>query len=88
MNKYKHLTLFERETVNQLLIQKKSLTDIAKAMGRDKSTLSREISRTRLTRYGYRAFTAQVLSQQRQGVPKKQKRLKTMKYLKNISTPV
>jgi IS30 family transposase len=45
---------------NELLLRHK-LTDIAKAMGRDKSTLSREVSRCRLGYGGYRALTAQAL---------------------------
>lgn len=75
MKIYKHLTLFERETVGQLLIQRESLSDIAKAIGRDKSTISREIARTRLTRYGYRAFSAEVETRRRQSVAKKQKKI-------------
>lgn len=75
MEIYKHLSLFERETLSNLLVQRKSLSDIANAMGRHKSTLSREISRTRLTRYGYRAFTAQVLCNRRNDIPKKSKKI-------------
>lgn len=82
MKKYQHLTLFERETVGQLLIQRRSLSDIAKAIGRHKSTLSREISRTRLTRYGYRAFSAEVEARRRQSVAKKPKKIENNEKLK------
>lgn len=82
MIKYRHLTLFERETLSQLLVQRKSVSDCAKAMGRHKSTISREISRTRLTRYGYRAFTGQFLSQKRKDIPKKPKKIDTNEVLK------
>lgn len=83
MKKYHHLTLFERETVSQLLVQRKSLSNIAKAIGRDKSTISREISRTRLTRYGYRAFSAEVETRRRQSVAKKPKRIESNTTLKD-----
>lgn len=82
MKTYKHLTLFERETISQLLVQRKSLSDIAKAIGRHKSTLSREISRTRLTRYGYRAFSAEVETRRRQSVAKKTKKIENNEKLK------
>lgn len=82
MKTYKHLTLFERETVGQLLVQRKSLSDIAKAIGRDKSTISREISRTRLTRYGYRAFSAEVETSRRQSVAKKPKKIENNEILR------
>jgi len=82
MKTYRHLTLFERETVSELLIQGESLSDIAKAIGRHKSTLSREISRTRLTRYGYRAFSAQVHCNRRKDIPKKPKKIENNEKLK------
>lgn len=82
MKKYTHLTLFERETLSQLLFQRKSISAIAAAIGRHKSTLSREISRTRLTRYGYRAFSAEVEFRKRQKKPKKPKKILTNEKLK------
>lgn len=82
MKKYKHLTLFERETISQLLSGRKSLSDISKVIGRDKSTISREISRTKLTRFGYRAFTAQALVLRRQKVPKKPEKIENNSALK------
>lgn len=65
MKRYKHLTISERETLGQLLVRGWSLTDIAKAMGRHKSTISREISNSKLSRYGYRALIAQALVEPR-----------------------
>ncbi|OGE39862.1 transposase [Candidatus Daviesbacteria bacterium RIFCSPHIGHO2_12_FULL_47_45] len=75
MKRYKHLDIFERETLSQLLFRGGSLTDIAKVMGRDKSTLSREISKCRLGRFGYRALTAQALVEQRTHLPKRPKKI-------------
>ena len=46
MNKpYNHLTLEEREIISQLHSQGKSLGEISKALGRPKSTVSRELKR-------------------------------------------
>ena len=56
MKRYKHLTIFEREVLASELLLRHKLTDIAKAMGRDKSSLSREVSRCRLGYGGYRAI--------------------------------
>lgn len=75
MKNYKHLTIFEREVLASGLLLRRELTDIAKAMGRDKSTLSREVSRCRLGYGGYRALTAQALHDQRQMVAKKPKKI-------------
>lgn len=75
MKQYKHLSIFERETLNNLLVRGGSLGDISKAMGRDKSTLSREISKCRLGRFGYRALTAQALLNVRQSVGKRPKKI-------------
>jgi IS30 family transposase len=51
------------------------LVDIAKAMGRDKSTLSREISKSRLSKYSYRTLTAQALSCYRKQVIRKPRKI-------------
>jgi len=75
MKKYKHLDVFERETLSTLLARRLKLTDIAQTMGRHKSTLSREIGNSRQTRFSYRALTAQYYSQQRKLVPKKGKKI-------------
>lgn len=82
MKEYKHLTITERETLANGLLLRQRLSDIAKAMGRDKSTLSREVSRCRLGYYGYRALTAQALLQQRQLVAKKPRKIENNEQLK------
>ena len=48
--KYKHLSLLEREKMFGFLAKGKSLRDIAKKLGRDHSTLSRELERN--SKYG------------------------------------
>ncbi len=74
MKGYKHLTIFERETLGQLVVGG-SLANIAKAMGRDKSTLSREISRGKLGRDGYRALTTYGLLELRKHITKRPKKV-------------
>ena len=71
MKRYRHLTIYERETLSQLLLRGGSLGDIAKAMGRHKSTLSREIFQGKLGRAGYRALTAQSFVEQRKHLAKR-----------------
>ena len=45
MSRYKHLTLNERKTIEELLNERTSLSKIAKRIGRDRSTVAREILR-------------------------------------------
>ena len=59
MKHYNHLTVLERETLAYGLIQGRSLSDIAKSMGRDKSTLCREVSRSMQRETTYSALTGQ-----------------------------
>lgn len=42
---YSHLTLAERDVITTMLSEKRSLGEIAKALGRSKSTISRELKR-------------------------------------------
>ncbi|MBI4067060.1 IS30 family transposase [Candidatus Gottesmanbacteria bacterium] len=75
MKSYKHLTIYERETLSQLLLRGGSLGEIAKAMGRHKSTLSREISNGKLGRSGYRALTSQAFVEERKHISKKPRKI-------------
>ncbi len=43
MNKKNHLTLQDRQSIEQMLNEKKSFTEIAQAVGKHKSTISREV---------------------------------------------
>lgn len=49
--KYEHLTLLERDQITTMLYEQKSLSEIALALGRSKSTLSREIKRNASPEY-------------------------------------
>ena len=53
-----HLTLSEREDIMLMRRDGKGVCEIARAIGRDKSTVSRELSRNSCERF-YRASTAQ-----------------------------
>jgi len=43
MGKYKQLTLSERDTIMVMLWEHKTPSEIARALGRDKGTISREL---------------------------------------------
>jgi len=55
---YTHLTLVERETIEELLQEEKSLRCIAREIGRNPSTISRELQRNSTSR-GYKDHRAQ-----------------------------
>ena len=50
-NAYSHLTLSERDVITTMLAQKKTLGEIAKALNRSKSTISRELQRNSSPEY-------------------------------------
>jgi len=50
-NTYKHLSSEERDKIAYLRAKGKGITDIARAIGRDKSTISRELKRNRAPKY-------------------------------------
>lgn len=51
--KYKHLSIWEREKIQELLWQKTSIRDIGKVIGRSSSSVSREINRNIPLHYQY-----------------------------------
>ena len=53
MIKYKQVSIEERENIYQLMKSGLSLTDIGKLLNRNKSTISREISRNKSPKLGY-----------------------------------
>ena len=59
MTNYKRLNDLEREEISRMLAQKCSFSDIARALGRHLSTISREINAGGGNKYAYRAITAQ-----------------------------
>lgn len=76
-NNYKHLTADERDRIAVLRAEGKSLGDIAKALRRDKSTMSRELRRNRSPVYNcYCANTAQRRVERRKREAGERERLK------------
>lgn len=74
MRHYEHLTARERDRIAELHATRQSVTDIAKAIGRDKSTVSRELRRNgRRGRYG--ACTAQGRADERHEACRPRRRL-------------
>ena len=53
--RYQRLSLHEREEISRFLAQGRSFREIAKAIARDVSTISREVNRAGMNRYTYRA---------------------------------
>jgi len=58
MNKYKRLSLAEREEISRMLAQKYSFQSIAKSLRRNVSTISREVGAGNCNKYTYRATKA------------------------------
>ena len=59
MINYKRLSEMEREDISRMFSRKCSLNDIAKALGRNVSTISREVAAGGCNKYTYRAVKAQ-----------------------------
>lgn len=65
MNIYKRLSLKEREEISRLLAAKQNFSEIARALGRNKSTISREIRKGGCNKYTYRAVKAEKRAKRR-----------------------
>lgn len=65
MKHYIRLSPKERESISNLLSQGLTITEISNSIGRDKSTISRELRRNRGYPGGYSAIDAQFISQLR-----------------------
>ena len=75
MKNYKRLNSNEREEISRMLAQECSFRNIAKALGRNVSTISREISVGSGNKYIYRAVRAQKRANRSASKRKKNKRL-------------
>src|SRR3989338_5398301 len=62
MKKYKRLTSEEREEISRMLARDCSFQSIARLLGRNVSTVSREIAAGNSNKYTYRASRAQARS--------------------------
>ena len=67
------LSLSEREEISRGLAADRSLREIARSIGRDPGTISREVTRNCVLGKPYRAVTAQALAEQRARRPKPRK---------------
>lgn len=75
---YKHLTLSERDMITTLRAENKSLREIARALGRDAGTISRELKRNASPEYRlYLSHRAQGRAQQRRKAASHRPRLKS-----------
>jgi len=85
--KYKHLTLSERDKITTMLYDHKSLGEIAFALGRSKSTLSREVKRNASSEYKlYLSHRAHGRSEARNKQSRSRPRLKNSQIVSFVMT--
>ena len=64
-NPFKHLTQYERDRIEKLRFYRTSIVDIARILGRDKGTISREIKKHTNKHHRYKAEKAQKLAEEK-----------------------
>ena len=86
--KYKHLSIEEREKIQELLWQKTSIRDIAKVIGRSPSSIARELKRNKpllFNRYTPRIANEKAFEKRKQrgkkGKENRRKKAETIKKL-------
>jgi len=62
---FKHLTQYERDRIEKLRFHCTSIVDIAKILGRDKGTISRELKKHTNKHHRYKATKAQELAEEK-----------------------
>jgi IS30 family transposase len=72
---YRHLTIDERESILKMRSEQKDMTHIAESIGRDKGTISRELSRNRCSTGEYKPHLAQRYYTRRRDAAKQPYRL-------------
>jgi len=72
---YSHLTIDERESILKMRSEQKNMTYIAELIGRDKGTVSRELSRNRCSTGAYKPHLAQRYYTRRRDASKQPYRL-------------
>lgn len=83
--KKKHLTIEEREIISQMKASGKSLTEISKVLGRDKSVISRELKRnSHRIKKTYFAHIADKKASVRKSKASRHKRLRTPEIRKYV----
>jgi len=84
MQSYQHFTLEERESLSQMLKEKKSLRKIAVVLNRNVSSISRELKRNRNKNQSYHPWRATVLYICRRKTCKRKPRLSDEKALEFV----
>lgn len=74
---YKHLNIDERESILKMLSKEKNITHIAELLGRNKGTVSRELSRNHSSTGDYKPHLAQRYYNKRRSESKQPYRLET-----------
>jgi IS30 family transposase len=82
MKSFKHLSLREREAISKGLSQGFSCKEIGKSLSRNGSTVSRDISRNKMTRKSYWAIDADFRADSREEIPKRPKKIENNFFLK------
>ena len=82
MKSFKHLSLREREAISKGLSQGFSCKEIGKSIGRSGSTISRDISRNKMTRESYWAIDADFHADCREEIPKRPKKIENNIFLR------
>lgn len=72
---YTHISFRERERIGLLKAGRKTIPEIAQRLGRDPTTIRRELKRSRPFFLGYSPLTAQAHAQKKQKIQKKRKKL-------------
>jgi IS30 family transposase len=62
---FKHLTQYERDRIEKLRFHRTTIVDIAKILGRDKGTISRELQKHTNKHHRYKATTAQKVAEKK-----------------------
>lgn len=73
--RYSHLSLSEREEISRGLALGKSLRAIARKLGRDRTTISREVARNGPDRESYRSTEAVSKAEERASKPRRNRKL-------------
>lgn len=79
---YSHLSSMEREEISRGLAAGWSVRAIARQLGRNGSTVSREVRRNAGRRMGYRGTVAQWRAQRRARIPRRPRKLLTDRWLR------
>lgn len=76
--KYKHLSIEEREKIQSMIWEKRSIRDIAKELGRSPASISRELKRNRPLQFRYAPRIAEIRAQEKRKSRGRKLRLKSL----------